>query len=51
MTDTESKGRDVDLKYVFGILILWAGVGIIGLIFRILLVNCRHTIYIPITNQ
>ena len=33
MTDTEFKGRDVDLKYVFGMLILWAGVGIIGLIF------------------
>ena len=33
MTDTEFKGRDVDLKYVFGVLILWAGVGTIGLIF------------------
>ena len=33
MTDTEFKGRDVDLKYVFGMLILWAGVGLIGLIF------------------
>ncbi|MED6337476.1 MAG: hypothetical protein VYC12_00470 [Candidatus Thermoplasmatota archaeon] len=33
MADTESKGRDIDLKYVFGTLILWAGVGIIGLIF------------------
>ena len=32
MTDTEFKGRDVDLKYVFGVLILWAGVGTIGLI-------------------
>ena len=33
MADTESKGRDIDLKYVFGVLILCAGVGIIGLIF------------------